>query len=358
MCKIHNSVGCLTTIKRHLERNSINDFKSINELLNFQKNFAALKLQIVSDHEILIEEEKIKLKAEITELENNIKTDKAYFEKMFYSEIEDVKEKLMSVSNTSGLNFIKRIINYIKRRTYISKLEDLESCFDYNVEYAISKLVNSYNEKTNRYNYISLNLEKAIEESALKMIKELENKLRVIDEINNSIYGAIGEHKVVKELENLSDENILINDFTINFHPAIYFRQEDDYIKSIQIDHLLVTPAGLFLIETKNWSVKSLANLDLRSPVQQVRRSNFALFKTLTDSITKGRLSLKLHHWGNKRIPIRNVIALTNSKINDEFQYVKIVTLDEICNYIKFFKPIFTNAETELIADYLLNCKD
>ncbi|MBK7290418.1 MAG: NERD domain-containing protein [Chitinophagaceae bacterium] len=83
---------------------------------------------------------------------------------------------------------------------------------------------------------------------------ELENKQRVIDEVKNSIYGALGEHKVVKELENLSDENILINDFALTFHPAIYNRQENDYIKSIQIDHLLVTPSGIFIIETKNWS--------------------------------------------------------------------------------------------------------
>lgn len=355
MCTVYNSVGCLTTIKRHLHRHNINEFNSLSEVINFQKNFSTLRQQIISDHEQQIEKEKITLAEEIAQLENAIKTDKAYFEKKFRSEIEDVKQKLISLSPLTGLNFIKRIVNYTKRRAYNKKLEKLESNFDYNVNYAVSELVGKLQHKTNRFNYINSNFEKAVNESSLKIIKELEYELHVIDEVNNLIYGALGEHKVVKELENLSDENVLINDFTLSFYPAIYNRQEDDYIKSIQIDHLLVTPSGLFLIETKNWSEKSIASLDLRSPVQQVKRTNFALFKTLNDSISSGRLRLQEHHWGDRKIPIRNLIVLTNSKPNEEFQYVKVMTVSELLNYIRYFKPIFSSAETQTIANYLLN---
>ncbi len=279
----------------------------------------------------------------------------AYFEKSFLNEIEDIKQKIISITTSTDLNFINRFFNYIKRWTYNKKLEDLESNFDYKVNYAISELVGKHLEKINRYNYISINFDRAVMESSLEKIKEIEYKLSVIDKVKNSIYGALGEHKVVKELENLSDENVLINDFTLSFNRAIYNRQEDDYIKSIQIDHLLVTPSGLFLIETKNWSEQSLESLDLRSPVQQVKRTNFALFKTLTDNISNGGLRLQQHHWGDRKIPIRNLIVLTNSKPNYEFQYVKVLTLNELCEYISYFKPIFSIAETEIIANYLLD---
>lgn len=355
MCKVHKSVGCLTTVKRHLHLHNINEFNSLNEVINFQKNFSILMQQILLDHEQQIEKEKISLASEISQLENDIKTDKAYFEKSFLSEIEDVKQKLISLSPSTGFNFINRILNYTKRRVYNKKLENLESNFDYNVHYAVSELTSKLYDKTNRYNYITLNFSKAVKESSAKEVKELEYKRQVIDEVKNSIYGALGEHKVVKELETLSDDNVLINDFYLRFHPAIYNRQENDYIKSIQIDHLLVTASGLFLIETKNWSEKSLESLDLRSPIQQVKRTSFALFKTLTDNISVGRLKLQQHHWGDKKIPIRNVIVLTNSKPNDEFQYVKVLTLSELCNYIGYFKPIFTREETETIANFLLN---
>ncbi|ULQ51724.1 nuclease-related domain-containing protein [Flavihumibacter fluvii] len=358
MCKVHKSVGCLTTIKTHLKRHNINDFNSLNELLSFQKNFSNLRQQIISSHETLIENEKSTLAAEILQLDNAIKTDKAYFESSFLTEIEELKQKLSSLSISTGLNFIKRFVNYKKRRAYKNKLQDLELNLNYNVNYAVRELINQYQDKINRHKYITLHFSDAVKESCLTKIIGLEKKQRIIEELENSIYGALGEHKVVKELENLSDENVLINDFTLNFYPAIYNRQENDYIKSIQIDHLLVTPSGLFLIETKNWSEKSLASLDLRSPVHQVKRTNFALFKVLTEDISRGRVKLKQHHWGSRKIPIRNLIVLTNSKPNEDFQYVKILTLKELLSYIRYFKPIFTSTETQDIASYLLNLSD
>ena len=359
MCKVHNSVGCLIAIKTHLKRHNINDFNSLNEVLNFQKNFSKLRQQIISNHEQLIEKEKITLAAEIVQLDNAIKTGKAHFESIFLSEIEELKQKLISVSPSTDLNFIKRFVNYTKRRAYTKKLQRLELNLNYNVNDAVRELVEQHQDKTNRYQYITMHFSNAVNESCLIRINELENKRRIIDEVNNLIYGALGEHKVVKELENLSDENVLINDFALSFHPAIYNRQENDYIKSIQIDHLLVTPSGIFIIETKNWSEKSLASLDLRSPVQQVKRTNFALFKILTEDISSKRVRLKQHHWGDRKIPIRNLIVLTNSKPNEEFQYVKVLTVNELLSYVRYFKPMFTSEETEAIASYLLNlCSD
>lgn len=338
-----------------MKRHGINDFNSLNEVINFQKNFSTLRQQIISHHEQLIENEKATLSAEILQLDNAIKTDKAQFENIFLSEIEEMKQKLTSISPSTGLNFIQRFFNFTKRRAYKKKIQDLELNLNYKVNQAVGELVGKHQYKTNRYNYITLHFSDAVKESCLTKIKELEYKQHIIDEVKNSIYGALGEHKVVKELGNLSDENVLINDFTLNFHPAIYNRQDNDYIKSIQIDHLLVTPSGLFLIETKNWSEKSLGSLDLRSPVQQVKRTNFALFKTLTEHISSGRLKLQQHHWEDRKIPIRNLIVLTNSKPNEEFQHVKVLTLNELLSYVKYFKPLFTNAETQAIASYLLN---
>lgn len=358
MCKVHNSVGCLTTVKTHLRRHNINDFNSINEVINFQKNFSTLKQQIISNHEQLIENEKITLDAEISQLDNAIKADKTHFENSFRSEIEELTQKLNSLSTSATLNFIQRLINFIKRSSLKKKLQSLELNLDNKVSYAVSNLVDQHQHKTNRHQFIISHFRDAVNESCLTEINKLENKRSVIDEVNNSIYGAIGEHKVVKELENLSDDNILINDFSLSFHPAIYNRQENDYIKSIQIDHLLITPSGIFLIETKNWSEKSLASLDLRSPVQQIKRTNFALFKILTGDISSDRVRLKQHHWGDRKIPVKNLIVLTNSKPNEEFQYVKVLTVNELLGYIKYFKPMFTNAETEAIASYLLNLND
>jgi len=358
MCKIHNSIGSLTTVKSHLKRNNIHDFHSLKEVLDFQKNFSALRNQIISNHEQFIEQEKATLDADILQLDKAIQANRTNFENYLRKEIEAIKQKLNSLSTPGQFNFMQRIVNSIKRRSYSKKIEDLESNLDYNVNDLVRELVQQYQAKMNRSHFIRSNFRGAVNESSSSELMQLEKKQRVIEEVKNSIYGALGEHKVVKELEHLSDENSLINDFALTFQPAIYNRQENDYIKTIQIDHLLVTAAGIFLIETKNWSEKSLNSLDLRSPVQQVKRTNFALFRLLTEGIASNKLKLHQHHWGDRKIPIRNLIVLTNSKPNEEFQHVKILTLDELLNYVRYFKPVFSSIETEAISSYLLRLNE
>lgn len=353
MCKVYNSVGSLTKIKTHLKQHNINDFNSLNEVVNFQKNFSVLRQQIVSNHEQLIKNEKVTLEVDISALDSSIKADKIHFENMFRRDIEELEQKLIGLSTSS--NFIKRFVNHTKKWFYKRKIQGLELNLNFKVDDAIRNLIEQHQEKTNRLQYITSHFEDAVNESCFTQIKELEYKQRIIDEVKTSIYGALGEYKVVKELENLTDENILVNDFCLTFHPAIYNRQENDYIRSIQIDHLLITPSGIFLIETKNWNKKSLRNLDLRSPIQQVKRSSFALFKLLRAGIANDRIKLNQHHWGNRKIPVRNLIVLTNSKPFEEFQYAKVLKVDELLGYVRYFKSIFTSEETEAISNYFLN---
>ena len=117
-------------------------------------------------------------------------------------------------------------------------------------------------------------------------------------------------------------------------------------------------PSGIFIIETKNWSEKSLGNLSLRSPVEQIRRTSFALFYLLNNDKSNYSLSLEGHHWGEKKVPIKNLIVLTNTKPKEEFQYVKILTVNELLGYVNYFKPIFSYTETKRIADMILQINE
>ncbi len=78
-------------------------------------------------------------------------------------------------------------------------------------------------------------------------------------------------------------------------------------------------------------------------------------FALLNGGITRNNLHIDQHHWGKRKIPIRNLIVLTNVKPNEAFQYVKIVTLNELLSYVKYFKHTFSAIETQEIADYLRN---
>ena len=74
----------------------------------------------------------------------------------------------------------------------------------------------------------------------------------------------------------------------------------------------------------------------------------------LNNELSSNKLRLNKHHWGTKKVSIKNLIVLINSKPNEEFQYVKILTLNELMNYINYFKPIYSSAETSKIAEKIL----
>lgn len=358
MCKTYNMIGSLSTLKSHLKDNNIYDFKSLKEVIDFQSSYTTKRQQLIFHHESLIEQEKIIIKTELQQLDAEIETQKQQSEKVLTDEIDKLKQQLNISTNNTSTNIFKILTKNFKQWNYKRQLRHKESNFDLELKRSIKKLVDIRQDKNNRYQFITLQFKTAVEQSSQTSLSEIERKKSVVDKLSSFIYGALGEQKVVKTLETLSDEYFLINDFAVYFSPAIYNRQENDYIKSIQIDHLLVAPSGIFLIETKNWSEKSLENLSLRSPVQQIKRTSFVLFKLLINEMSNSHLRLGKHHWGDKKISIKNLIVLTNTKPKEEFQYVKILTLNELLGYINYFKPIFSSIETQRIAEFLLEIND
>lgn len=358
MSKTYNTIGSLTTLKSHLEKNNIYDFKSLKEVIDFQSSYAISRQQLISHHKNLIEEEKNLLNVELKSLDIAIETQRQQIEQILTDEIDKLKQQLnISISNTPT-NLFQKIANNLRHWIYKKKIKQKEKEFDSNVRMKITHLINNYEVKSNRHQFITSNIDKAVKQSAHHSLSELERKKATIDNLNSFIYSALGEQKVVKVLENLSNEYFLINDFSVSFSSAIYNRQENDYIKSVQIDHILVGPSGIFLIETKNWSEKSLENLSLRSPVKQIRRTSFVLFKLLNNEMSNYDLHLDKHHWGNRKVSIKNLIVMTNTKPQEEFQYVKVLTLNELLGYINYFKPTFSINETQTIADFILRINE
>jgi len=70
---------------------------------------------------------------------------------------------------------------------------------------------------------------------------------------------------------------------------------------------------------------------------------------------SESNISLVRHHWGSLRIPIRNIIVMTKVKPKEEFKHVKVLTLNKLNGYVKYFDEIFNNDEVEHIFNYLNN---
>lgn len=354
MCKVYNQIGCLTAIKSHLRQQNVNEHQSLKELIAFQNDYLIVRQQIVTHHTDLIIQERNNLSVEIVQLNQSIKDKKQEVEQQLQLKLEKLQNSLDNLPSVHA-NIFQKLINYIiqaylKLLIWISK-----HTFNSKVASALQNLTKDYDNKRRRHEYIVSDFENAVKESYSSQLKEHDRQKTVIDQINNSIYGALGEEQVVRELEKLSDDYILINDFTCKFHSAISYQKGNDYIMSIQIDHILVSPSGIFLIETKNWSKQSLSDPNLYSPVEQVKRANYAIYRMFNGDTSKAKLTLRDHLWGSKKIPTRNIVAFINHKPAEEFKYVKVLSLDKLLGYIKYFEFCLSDNETQKIADYLLN---
>lgn len=204
--------------------------------------------------------------------------------------------------------------------------------------------------------YKEKNIDKLIQERAEQKIERL-NAINFLLLKNNILYeGTIGEQKVLDELKKLPDSFSVINDFQKNFRRGIYQKRTDDWIYSIQIDHIVIGPTGVFVIETKNWSQSSIDNESLFSPVKQVNRASHALYCYLNDAIKNSYLPSFEHHWGLRQISPSSIVVTIYHTPQQEFQYVKILSLKDLLWYItsRKEKEAFSESQVNELTKFLL----
>ncbi len=112
--------------------------------------------------------------------------------------------------------------------------------------------------------------------------KKVTYSYNVITENKTFLIGAEAEEEVIEYLSQLPDNYHILNDVKLQFYKAIHWKEYNDYIKTSQIDHIVIGPTGIFLLETKNWKV---SDLDVKSDqlIRQVRRQSLALWYFLKD---------------------------------------------------------------------------
>lgn len=358
MCKTYNTVGSLSTLQVKLREQGIKDLKTEKDIAEFQNAYPALRERIMAHHKELLEQEKNALQLELLSLAGRIENQRMERENDLKAEIQSLKERLNSLITNHPTSFFARMKRYYTVHQFLKKLAYRETHFTSIVEDSVRWLMEQHQLKDVRYNYITSNYEWVLRKSCQQEISDMERKKAVIDELRPHLLGAIGEERVVSTLISLPDEYSLINDFCVHFYKPIFYTRERDKIMSIQADHILIGPQGVFLIETKNWSEKSIEDLNLRSPVEQVKRTSYALYKLLHNEVPDYDLNLDKHHWGSKKIPIKNLIVMIHAKPREEFQYVKVLTLNELISYIYYFPPVLSASDIHQITEFLVNSND
>jgi hypothetical protein len=352
MAKIYGQIESLRKIRSELDKHNIKNIDSIGDIHDFTKNYSSYK-------DKLYEVSKAEFERELVELKNDIRINKVQIKKtkerllnQITKEINQKKQQVNILHNKKNVFFLERIINKIQLKRFSKRIKYLTENTDAIIRRTNSGYLKKLEKNKDNIKQKTHNKEYEIKNIFTLKVAQLEKTHKVLQQIYPLIAGAIGENKVVNEIKKLPDNYILINDFQLKFNPPVFNRKENDRIFSIQIDHLLICKAGIFILETKNWSKKSVESLDLRSPIEQVKRTNFAIFKVLNTANTNGRLKLN-HHWGSKKVKVRNIIIMINNKPKGEFDFVKVLLLKELNGYIKYLNEIYTEEEVNNIYMYL-----
>jgi hypothetical protein len=165
--------------------------------------------------------------------------------------------------------------------------------------------------------------------------------------------GRRGEDIIVDVLQRLDDSCYLINDIVLPSSKG-------------NIDHVLITPKGIFAIETKHWEGEivchgdewhrryhkglfSTKNFDSGSPSRQVKMNAFNLCKLM---------ETRLFH-NTFRIWVEGLVVFTNPRVHLELHDPSITVLKayELYNYLDNLRPIaqVSNKDIRSIANFVAN---
>jgi len=348
MARIIGEVESSKSLRAELNNRNISRFNSVGDINRFLKEFPKQKLSILKKQEDQLNEE-IKEKSDrITKLEERVNKLREEEAERLNSKIESLTIKEAVFVNKIG-SLLTTLIDSYRAGRRRKKIAYLKENFELLINNSTRGLREDVYQVSNSIKYLTENKKSVIQNRGKPEIDELDSIKKAVDELRPLIAGAVGESKVEKEISKLSDDYVLINDFSLKFNPPVYNKKTRDRIFSIQLDHLLISKAGIFALETKNWSKESVNSLDLRSPVDQLIRTSYALFTFVNNSV-----NLEGHHWGSKQVPIKSIIVMINNKPSAEFKYVKVRQLNELNSYIRYFEPIFSREEVDRIANTLI----
>ena len=347
MARIFGEIESLTRLKDELNNRNITRFNSVKEINSFLTNFNNEINEVYEHSEKYLEKRYFK---SLTERKDK----KQKKESLIKEETErlakrekNLSDLIKTIKNNKKSNFLIVFIDKIKLFINRRKLNHIKKNKSSIILSSVSKITSQIENSESFIKEYETNKSILIERKSKSQINELKHIKSNIEDLQNLIAGAIGENQVVKEIQKLSDEFVLINDYQIRFDSPIFYKKNNERIYSAQIDHLLISRTGVFILETKNWSKSSINSLNLRSPIEQIHRSSFALFIHLSNHIKLN------HHWGIKKIPIRNILVMINNKPSTDFEFIKVKKVNELNYYVNNFKAIFSKLEFEKIVEEL-----
>jgi len=282
------------------------------------------------------------LKRNIDTYEKTLEIQKSQIVEDIESEKEILREK---IEDLQAIKFeIRHLLNYffstLKLRHSNKKLCYLETEPDVEMNKRLKRSLSALESLERRLNYLENNTDKEVESRLSNIVLQV-NKLEGITD-SNDYKGAVGELAVIQNLCELSDEYCLLNDVYIELSDYIKF--DGSYLKSAQIDHLVIGPTGVYVIETKNWSqnyTESVFNDGKYTPYDQIKRGNYLVYRYLKNN--------------NIAQPVESIIVVTGSRIPpcDNNRHTKVLSHNYVSRYISNRNQILSESTVNTLANKL-----
>ena len=352
MAQIYRQVGSLTQLIDELAREGIGAFRTMDEIRSFRNNCRNSLNRIRERYREILRREVADLESKGREL--SWRLDEKIQERD-YCLRNELRELRGMLAGDEERNMLLRWVFFFRKKRLTKRKKLLENSFDEESRRPFGKEFAEINDIRVQIEDRKNNAEDWIERYSARDIEKEKRSLGVLRKHKYLFYGAEGEERVTRALSELPDTFTVINDYWLEFSQPIYDRNNNDRILSIQIDHLVVGPTGLYLVETKNWSQDSVGNPELFSPIKQLRRNNFAIFVLLNQAVERGEIDNFSNHWGNQRVSPKNILCLINHRPNLEFQYVRMLSERQIVRYVRNQRQTFSQLEVNSLTENLLS---
>lgn len=152
--------------------------------------------------------------------------------------------------------------------------------------------------------------------------------------------GAKGELKVLDRLSELSDDYHVLCGLNIELNYWVTYNGKKN-LRSAQMDFVVVSRKGVFLIEAKNWSTRYYDRREGLSPHEQADRAARVLW-------------IFLKSWrSNPRVKAVLLSIQGNMKYDPKYKYVFVSDLREINHFIEKGKEELSEKDVKNIVDKL-----
>ncbi len=353
MAKTYYKTGALEGLLSQFEVQGITDFKSLNHILVFRNNFDKYIEQIKQKYQDFLISDINLLESKKVNLSNYIISKLNIKREIFFNKMTAIELRLLNLEQEWGTGSM--LLNKFLHKIYSLQKLTLERKFEKEKDELFKRL--KYNLKLLNEQIIDkkTNSEKWVTKYSEEDLYKAEQTLHILESNEQLLYGAVGEERAFEELKKLPDSYVVINNLTQDFSYPIHDKRNGDKIYSIQIDHIVIGPTGLFIIETKNWGQSSKNNTNLFSPSKQVQRHSFALFVLLNQAIENGHLESFRIGYSNQKISPKNIVLWMSNKPEEDYQYVKFVNTNEINDYITSGNIIYNHEQIRELEEYIVD---